>query len=97
MLANLPTSLTSCCRTGSSTTQLPPPHLSKGRLVGLACRIAMGTEDRMSVSAAVRTSCSSFSCVESVTRHAPTPPLNATAAAPAADPGEKCVKITTVV
>ena len=48
----------------------PTALLSKGGLVGRTCRIAMGTEDRMSVKRRREDQFSSFSCVESVTRHA---------------------------
>ena len=48
-----------------------PARGSKGELVGRACRIATGTEGECQSSAAMRTSCSSSSCVSSVIWHAP--------------------------
>ena len=76
----------------------PAARLSKGGLVGRPCRVAVGTEDRMSVKRRREDQLFELQlCRERNMARASTPPPAAAAAAPAADPGDKRVQITTVL
>ena len=70
----------------------------KGRLVGWACRVAMGTEDNVSVKRRREDRLFELHLIrERNLARVPAPPSATAAAAPAADSGEKRVKLATVL